>query len=634
MNQLRIRMTNWLLRHYAVCVELGLIVAWTLFVGRPMLNFDLTRWPNGREFGMAIHPHFIWTQLAECGDCVLWNGFFNGGSPAFVELHAAVLHPLVILSTALFGGINGAKVIIVGSLLMAGLAQWWLGLTLELGRVARVWTACVVVAAGHLNGKLEMGVVGLIVSMAACSLLFPPLLALLRRGSLRDQQLFAAVFALLIVSGQGYLQIGMLLVLPLFAFLLIREREAWTKLGASMGLGGWLAGVFLIPFLHFYPNFGKDADPYFASSQPLEWIPLNLVIGDTDFYLSTALQKLPYGYLYLSYIGWVPVLLAVVGLYALLITQQKRLAAVLVLAIGAFWFIASALPFRWAMSVAPDLAAIVRNPIVIAGLSVPLVLVLAGFGVDYVAKQPYAMLIAWLDKDNNTFRRLYWSHVLLLPLLVWSLFAVYEFSQKWLFLVEHHPETHTAAEAMDSETAQWVALPHGQHFWGAIAAAQGMKTTNEVRPAFWSGRSAPAPSQQLAFNPPSDSYQYEPIANTNYHKISYPTEYYAFVDHGNRQTPCTAVAKGGHIDVSCEVYEAGTLVVRENAWTGWEVAINGVETELLPDVWLATPAFLGRNEYQFRYRPWDVRLGLAASLIGILGLIYYQVQIVRGRRAV
>ena len=63
-----------------------LIALWAAWVGREYLNFDPTIWPAGRELGLVIRTHYIWTLLPRCGDCILWNGFFNGGGPAFAEL--------------------------------------------------------------------------------------------------------------------------------------------------------------------------------------------------------------------------------------------------------------------------------------------------------------------------------------------------------------------------------------------------------------------------------------------------------------------------------------------------------------------------------------------------------------------
>ena len=154
-------------RKLTIVLELGWILVWTLWLSRAYLDLDSRVWPVGREFGMAIHPNFIWTQLTTCGDCVLWNGYFNGGAPTFGELHGAVAHPLTVVGTVLFGGVNGAKIVLLGSLLMAGFAQWWLARVIGLGWLARVWSASVVVAAGHLAGRMEHGVVGLVVSTAA-----------------------------------------------------------------------------------------------------------------------------------------------------------------------------------------------------------------------------------------------------------------------------------------------------------------------------------------------------------------------------------------------------------------------------------------------------------------------------------
>ncbi|HEY8476548.1 MAG TPA: hypothetical protein VIN09_06760, partial [Chloroflexota bacterium] len=62
------------------------------------------------------------------------------------------------------------------------------------------------------------------------------------------------------------------------------------------------------------PEFGKDTDPQFRSAQPFAFVPLNLVINDRAFYTSDALQKFPYPHLYVNFIGWVPLLLALLTL--------------------------------------------------------------------------------------------------------------------------------------------------------------------------------------------------------------------------------------------------------------------------------------------------------------------------------
>ena len=65
--------------------------------------------------------------LFRCGSCVLWNGFINGGNPAFADFYGAALHPLTIVTTLIWGAIDGGKLLVVSSLALAGLANGGLG---------------------------------------------------------------------------------------------------------------------------------------------------------------------------------------------------------------------------------------------------------------------------------------------------------------------------------------------------------------------------------------------------------------------------------------------------------------------------------------------------------------------------
>lgn len=115
-----------LLQHRQSLIEVSLILMWAMWVGQAYFNFDPHAWPFGSEFGLSVQSYFAWQNLTQCGDCAFWNGALNGGAPTLVELHGAIAHPLVVIPTVLWGAINGLKIAIVGSLAMAGVAQWWL----------------------------------------------------------------------------------------------------------------------------------------------------------------------------------------------------------------------------------------------------------------------------------------------------------------------------------------------------------------------------------------------------------------------------------------------------------------------------------------------------------------------------
>ncbi|MGD2156904.1 MAG: hypothetical protein PVG14_13710 [Anaerolineales bacterium] len=353
------RVSNWVSRFWQndnikrrllISLELLLIGFWALWVGREYLNFDSSIVPSGREFGSTIQTHHLWTRFKECGWCATWNGSERGGYPAFADVQGSMLHPLTIITTLIWGVINGVKISLVVSFWVAGVAQWWLARELKLSWLPRLWSAGIAVVGGHLAGRMELGVVGVVLSTAMSSLIFAGVLYVARGGGRRAAVLLGVVIASAIVSGQGYLQLGLLGILPALSFLLLdREfnlKPMWKDYALAAGLAFLFAAPFLIPFTHFYPNFVKDSDPEFKSAQALQYLPLNLIINDWQYYKSEILGKFPYPYLYTLYIGWVPIILAVVGLSMKKREDRNWLWFLLSSAILEF-FIASAIPLKW-----------------------------------------------------------------------------------------------------------------------------------------------------------------------------------------------------------------------------------------------------------------------------------------------
>ncbi|MFH1085452.1 MAG: hypothetical protein V1772_06795, partial [Chloroflexota bacterium] len=380
------RSPHWLGR----MLELLAILGWALFVGRPYLNLDPMVWPEGREFGMVLQSHFAWRYLLQCGDCVFWNGFANGGAPTFGEIHGAVAHPFVILTTLLWGAVNSAKLTIVFGLAVGGLAQWWLARALGLGRLARVWSAAMAVAGGHLAGRMDAGLVPLVLSTASVSLVYPALVQLSRRGRGQDVVLLAATAALALVSGQGYLQLGLLFALVPSAVVLLfaerlRLRPEWPRFVWAALLALLLSAYFLVPMLHFWPYTGKHLDASFKSAQRLAYLPLNLVIKDEAYFRMEVLGKQVFPFIYVNYIGWFPVLLAALGI-RMAPKGEGRPLLFLVVSTLMVYLAASSLTFRALKPLLPTLAMGVRLPSLIAGLAVAPILGLAAWGVDGLAR--------------------------------------------------------------------------------------------------------------------------------------------------------------------------------------------------------------------------------------------------------
>lgn len=616
-------------------LEVALVILWALWIGRPFLDFNPRVWPNGGEYGMVVAYMYPWTLLSKCGDCALWNGFTNGGAPAIAELQAPVLHPLGVITTVLWGPVNGSKALILAALAMAGLAQWWLARVLKLGVVARLWSAALAVAGGHMSGRLDAGLYPILLSISASSLVIAPGLQLALTGTRRAAAVFGVMLASALTSSQGYLQLALVFgLLPAFLpFLLkietrrLKPTPLWNKYLMAGVLAMLLSAAWLVPMLHFWPNFVKHIDPRFGSTQFLEYAPLNLVIRDPAFFRTLVLRKQPYPFLYTDYIGWVPVVLAVFG-FRLAPRDSHRTLAFFLAAIVLIYLASTAVTLNVLMKLAPTFIAGVRNPAMMSGLAVPLILGLAAWGLDGLSKRPWSALRIGLfgpldgaSKAPTGEERLYvrlqpfWM-VLAIPLL-WSLQSAIEFGTHWMRTQATPPGYYTLMRAMRTGTSQWVAAPFGEHHWDLIGIEEGLKLTNVSRPWVWRGRELPQPYIEATRSASDRSAPNLLQVVEQVNLLGHASDEYAFVESNLSRVPCQASAQGGHIDVDCQTELEGTLTVRENSWSGWTVWRDGQRVALGPGPWLTVAAPQGRHKYEFRYRPWDVPVGLGLTCVGI-----------------
>ncbi|MEK7785460.1 MAG: hypothetical protein AAB658_08570, partial [Chloroflexota bacterium] len=267
----RLGLLEWLRANAGTLAELGLIAAWAMWVGRNYLDLRPYIWPIGSEMGVQVYTHHFWVYLQKCGQCALWDGSINGGVPAFADYFGSKLHPIVIITTLVWGVINGAKVGLVLAMWMSGIAQWWLARLLRVGWLGRMWSALLAVDGGHLAGRMATGQYGMVLSAGACALAVVAAMELGMTGH-RMATLRLAVFgALALVSGQGYLQLSLIAWAPALLFFLLDEnlslRPIWREYALAVGLCLLLAGVFLLPTIHYWPNFAKPGDLAFGVMQ-------------------------------------------------------------------------------------------------------------------------------------------------------------------------------------------------------------------------------------------------------------------------------------------------------------------------------------------------------------------------------
>jgi hypothetical protein len=60
------------------------------------------------------------------------------------------------------------------------------------------------------------------------------------------------------------------------------------------------------------------------------------------------------------------------------------------------------------------------------------------------------------------------------------------------------------------------------------------------------------------------------------------------------------------------------LIVKERNWSGWKAHLDDEPLHIRSNTWLSVQLPPGTHEVSFRYRPWDVWLGLFLCGVGVL----------------
>jgi hypothetical protein len=610
--------------------EILLITIWAIFVGRAYLNMDPMIWPTGSEFSSGIQTHYIWNNFKECGACVFWNGFVRGGAPAFADMHGSMLYPFVILLTLMNGVLNGAKLVLIASLIMTGFAQWWIAKVMGLGRIPRFWSGILAVVGAHLAGRMELGVFGVVLSVAACSLVIAPGIALGLTGKRRYSILMGIMIGLALLSGQGYMQVGLVLgILPAFFIFLPESNGSINKVWKEYLLAGFLgfliAGIFLIPMLHFYPSTYKTEDPLFGAAQSFRFIPLNLVINDLDFYNTEILKPTSYPHLYVTFMGWIPVLLAIIG-WRFIPKGKIRLLVYFLTATLLIYLTASADLLKLIQKILP-IAAGVRNSPQISALANPLILGVSAWGLDLLLKKnwPKFALVSSEFQPAKFILGISPVIILLAFPLFWSVKEAYDFGQTWLQTFHMDESLYQKVDALKTGYAEWVNVPFGEHYWMIPALDNNLKVGDGIRTWSWKERDNPTPYLEASQDEPQPGAANLIQTIDNLYYYTHAENEYAYIEADGQRFTCFAQATGGNIDVTCPDVTAGKLVVMENNWTGWSAWMDDTRIPLKYANWLTVDSLNGRHTYHFRYRPWDVWVGIFLTALGIyLSIVLWQ----------
>lgn len=614
---------EFLSKHLVIIIEIVIILLFALWVGRDYLDLKENTWPFGYEFPLSVQSHYNWIKLKECGLCFLWNGSIKGGAPSFVDLRGSWLHPIVAVATLGFGFINGSKVSILAFLFLAGLASWLIAKILKVGLVPRLFSATMAIVAGNMSASMQMGDIGRLFSHVSASLALAAGLCFAKNPNKRNAVALGIMVALLLISGQGYNQAGFALcVLPALLVLFNKQdwkdKRTWKNVLLAGILALLLAGFFLVPLLHFLPQTYKDIDVNFRAVQPIQFIPLNLLIDNYAFYLNDNLGKLPYFSLYSIYLGWIPILLLVLS-FVFVRKSNFRAFLFFVVTIILVLLASSGITFKL-LAYITDFAYGFRHPSVISGLLIPPILGLAALGLDSILN---LHILRWsLHVPGKSGKKVISINLMFLLVIIplfFSIRSAYNFSHPWYTTVSLPHDQYRLIQYLNPDQTEWVKTPYGSHIWLIPALEMDIKIGEAFRDWNWKERLDPPPYLEIAENITGIEPLHPVKIAENAYLISSFTNEYAFITSKEGDTPCVAHASGGHIDVICDSAHGGILTVMENSWAGWTVKVDGEHALLIENQrWLTVKAEPGQHNFVFNYFPLDVLIGFILTLAGIV----------------
>lgn len=610
------------------------ILIFTCCFAQSYLNLDAELVPYGREFLTEIQANYFWRNLATCGECAFWWGNSEGGYPALVELTSCFLHPIVAIATFAFGVVNGVKIAAVICLFLGGIGIWRLARILNCSPYVAVWCACLAVCGGHVASRMHQGSVGLILSFSSAALSVPALILAIEKGGWARFVVAGLFLGLLVISGGGYLQIGFLFTGPAFLFLL---RGSWSKLISTVrglaitGLVTLMIGAARIfPYIaatRFFYKDGAQSDPI---AQSVPHILLNLLIDNYEFYNTTLLNKLPFIAMYSIYLGWIPVIFCIWGVYVGVVQYpSRRVFALLTFLILLLAYCSGGIHASLGAFLPSPILGFLRSARYLAYitslLAIP-VLAFAAIGASIMLEKSLAKVRASSIPAYQRWISLVLIWLLFLGAFCSSVASAWSYNRGFLSVIRRVPtEAEKLASALAQNDVQWVGGRCCTDF-SLFSAELNLKTAfTGYRTWRWKG-GFPSPSIGFTSNQTdwANSPRIRELDGVSVVQIKDPpTPFYAQIEHPDKSvTKCTAYGLGGDITVQCDAAAAGELKVMEHNAPGWKAELDGEALQLLEGDWLRMQFPSGRKELHLRYRAWLGPTSLASTYVGLLvGLI-------------
>jgi hypothetical protein len=625
------------------------------------LNFDETKILSGNEFGVVTFvDHVLLNSLRRFGEFPVWNSFFRTGQPFVGDPFMHLFNPITSIPVLLLDVVNGFKVAVFLSFILAAIGQWSLGRALGFRRSVRLWSAVLYALNGQAVARFVQGSYLFVFGYAWLPLIITGIVMSLRTRKVRYYLLTAVSLTLLFFSGNTYYSYYMAGTLILFTILasFITNRERifglnWKALKPLLLIGILaigLSAVQLLPTLEFWPHIQTPGDPNLETSQPLSEALTNWISTSTD--RTEALKTLPPEEFY-GYIGIIPFIAAILALGALWKGWRRReiLSLLGLFFLALIWICVRYTPFGSIYSRTQFLYQF-RYPSRFMIFGSIAIINLGGIGLTWLMD----VANRWRSNHENEGTSQLpgdASRLIITVLLVLMFFSaanVFMVNQRFFVLLDRYQEADQILEWLQKNdaTPNYVSIPisagwhvaaadHGQRYWDAWHGYNffpPVEVKPDIRPVVAKPHYLVYGSGKIPDRP--DAVSIKDIQNHTVYALQESLPYgFVVADMTLKQVNAGELKRSDVIPLEVKELGPNTLSIQveildDNMWLvvltnylpGWQVTMDQEIANLTTiGNYLAVEAVPGKHEYVFDYKPASFQLGFSLTIASILILI-------------
>jgi hypothetical protein len=424
-----------------------IVIAYT-YSGKLLLNFDATKLQQtGEHNESATLPLLAEIGLSRYGEIPLWNPYMLTGFPHVGDFVNHFWNPISTIPIMLWGGINGMKVSIFLTFVLAGLGQWLFGYVLRLRPMFRLWSAILFMISGGLAMLWRVGWYELLVGAAWFPWCFAFYWRTLQSYSSASVFLTSISIFMVLSTGGGYYPVYLfvsLAILTIIALLRARPAERTMQMNVAVQVVLFAAGlsaVVMIPYLDGYRYTARDTLPDLVQrfSQPIHYGLMNYMIHTPEWFNTTVLGTAG-GWNWFN-IGWLPVFALVFVPWTFYQSPRKRwpmLASGILFLILMMWFANRFPPFKQIYDWIPFLYTF-RFPNRLLIIAASPLLILSAHALEFPfrssrAKARDIRLLYWPSQKNPSFLSArYLVTLLWLVTLIVTTKGVYDVNKNFTF---------------------------------------------------------------------------------------------------------------------------------------------------------------------------------------------------------